>query len=161
MNHYRCLNFFVPSTSGERISDTAQLYPTVCETPSWTQLDEIAYAATQLTEKLQQHNTKKKLQLKHEQHQTLMKLAEIFKTHASPTNINSFKNCEVTPQTQTVQYDFAKNVHHNKIKHRQTDAQEPRVVQHHNVNQQTRVEPIQTTDMNKTHQQNKPSKNSL
>ena len=29
MNHYRCLNFYIPSTCGERVSDSAKLYPTI------------------------------------------------------------------------------------------------------------------------------------
>lgn len=34
LHHYRCLILFVPSTSGEHIFDSAQLYPTMIETPT-------------------------------------------------------------------------------------------------------------------------------
>ena len=53
MAHYCCLNFYVPTTACKRISDTAQLYPTMVETPTWIQIDEIIEAATALTAALQ------------------------------------------------------------------------------------------------------------
>ena len=86
MSHYRCLNFYVPSTAGERVSDTAQLYPTMVETPTWTQIDEIIDAATALTAALQptfKSNLTSTLKLA--QYRALRQLADIFSTSFVPS----------------------------------------------------------------------------
>ena len=48
LQHYRCMKFYIPN-GGERISDTAMLYPANLTTPHWTKLDAILQAALDLT----------------------------------------------------------------------------------------------------------------
>ena len=48
-DHYRCYNFFVTSTGGQRVSGQATFYPTHCTIPKETMLDETKRLAASLT----------------------------------------------------------------------------------------------------------------
>jgi hypothetical protein len=52
LEHYRCYKVYITETGGERISDTAEFFPTKCNSPALTQTDRIIIAATKLTNAL-------------------------------------------------------------------------------------------------------------
>ena len=75
--HYRCYNFFLPSTGGIRTSGQATFYPQHCTVPKETLMDETSHIATYLVTAIQ------RLRSKEERHpschaQALAKIAEIF-----------------------------------------------------------------------------------
>jgi hypothetical protein len=45
MNHYRCLRFYIPATHRFHLSDTWRLYPTHCQIPTTTEIDNTLSAA--------------------------------------------------------------------------------------------------------------------
>ena len=105
MKHYRCLNFYIPSTAAERVSDTAQLYPTMVDTPKWTKIDEIIEATTALTTALQNHSpTNITSSLKQAQQQALKQLATLFNNnYQSPRKFNNDFITKDFPQAPRVQ----------------------------------------------------------
>ena len=97
MEHYRCLKFYT-TLGGERISDTAMLYPNNLSTPQWTNLD----AVLEITQNLEKVINKKQRSphslILEEQQMALKQLSDIFSTF---TSNNAQKQRRVTEQPIT------------------------------------------------------------
>ena len=76
MDHYRCHKVYIPSTHGERIVETVDFQPTMCENPSVSNEENAIIAAHKLTQALQAPGTGKKLDL--QTMDALKTLADIF-----------------------------------------------------------------------------------
>ena len=84
MKHYRCMTFYNPH-GGERISDTAVLYPHNSTRPQWTRMDAIIKATQDLTDAI---ITTKQVSPYHallkQQQMALKHLADFFKLNQQP-----------------------------------------------------------------------------
>ena len=81
--HYRCLKFYMVH-GGERISDTAMLYPNNFETPQWTRMDAIIKATQNLETTISNKLPSPYSQLVEAQQDALQQLAKIFSTFTTP-----------------------------------------------------------------------------
>ena len=92
-NHYRCYKVFIPSTKGERITDTVKIIPHNLKLPHLNSMEISTKAAKELTEALQ----KPRHQSTHKQHDlhtmdSLTHLANISQTTLNiPTECSSTK----------------------------------------------------------------------
>ena len=85
--HYRCLKFYLVH-GGERISDTAMLYPNNLETPQWTRMDAILQATTNLETAINNNPLSPYSQLVNAQQNALQQLAKIFSPFNTPPNVH-------------------------------------------------------------------------
>jgi len=81
--HYRCFKFYMVN-GGERVSDTAMLYPHYFETPQWTRIDAILQATNSLETAIINNPQSPYSQLAQAQQNALKQLASIF----SPINMH-------------------------------------------------------------------------
>ena len=75
--HYRCHKIYVPRTKTERIVETIQFFPKMCDTPTISNQENAIIAANHLVEALNKPNVQQQLDL--ETMEAIKKLAAIFK----------------------------------------------------------------------------------
>jgi hypothetical protein len=79
-DNYRCHKFFIPSTNGERIAQTAEFFPQHCNMPGLSSSERATIAATDLTDALLHPAPKSPFsKLSNTHYSALKKLAAIFK----------------------------------------------------------------------------------
>jgi hypothetical protein len=84
--HYRCYTCYIPSTGGERVSDTVEFFPTRVRMPQSSALDKATQAAEDLIEVLKNPEPASPfLQFGNEQSAALQQLADMFKVSLSDT----------------------------------------------------------------------------
>ena len=76
MEHYRCHRIYIPSTHSERVVETVDFQPTMCEKPIVSDVENAIIAATNLTKALQQPGTINNLDL--QTMEALQNLAALF-----------------------------------------------------------------------------------
>ena len=89
MNHYRCYRVYIPTTSGERITDTIQFFPTRFRMPASSSMDKAIQAAEDLITVLNNPEPSSPfLAFGDEQKNALQTLANIFKVSLPKPTIN-------------------------------------------------------------------------
>ena len=91
LEHYRCYRAYIPTTRSERIAETVEFQPHICETPMITDKENAIIAAHNLTKILQKPNVLPKMETT--TMEALQKLAAIFShqliTDTPPTPSNT------------------------------------------------------------------------
>ena len=110
-NHYRTWIFHIPSTGGNRVSGKAVLYPSHCDTPKSTPMDDSAKISATLVQairRLRQKNT----QFPGRHEAALQQLADIFQhaTTKTPTQAPSAQQSSTNP-TSTANIRAAPRTH--------------------------------------------------
>jgi len=101
MQHYRCMTFYNPN-GGERISDTAMLYPHHTKTPEWTPSDALIRAANDLTSAITKpHEDSPYHKIFKEQQIALQRLAKIFQL---PNTLQLGKACSEVPRVENTSH---------------------------------------------------------
>ena len=87
LEHYRCHKIYVPATRSERIVETIQFFPKMCETPTISNKENAIIAANNLADALSKPNVQKELGL--ETMNAIKKLANIFTQKLAKTTPTS------------------------------------------------------------------------
>ena len=82
LNHYRCHRVYLPSTRGERVSDTVEFFPHRGNIPAVTPADAATEAAFDLARALSETETGGPFRVGDHQLDAIRRLAEIFQTTA-------------------------------------------------------------------------------
>ena len=86
MDHYRCHTVYITSTHSERVVETVDFHPSMCDKPMLSNAENAIIAAHKLTNALQQPGTVQQFDLK--TMDALHQLAELFR-HNLPTKENT------------------------------------------------------------------------